>query len=411
MKYRPQIGICCFLIIVAASCRGQVPGCTDPLAYNYDPSATVNDGSCTYDPYSVSPSRTIQLSELLAETSGLILWDGYVWTQNDNLDTTIYGLDPVTAEIKKSYKLEGVVNKDWEEIQQDNEYIYIGDFGNNTGDRTDLCILRINKPSLKSGASVIDTIWFSYSDQLDFHPKDAQQTDFDCEAFIVLKDSIYLFTKQWISAHTGLYSLPKVPGSYVARKINSYDTQGLITGATYMDSYDLVVLCGYTSLLHPFLWLLYDYIGDNFFSGNKRRITVSLPFHQVEGITTLDGMNYYVSNEAFYFQPAANSPQKLHLFDLKKILSGYIETTSALESNYQHDEIRIYPNPASGFIIVRLPVKMCPNSYRVYDQSSKIVQEGKLEEENIIIDIKRMVSGSYILMIEGHGHTFHVLNR
>ena len=25
-------------------------GCTDPLAYNYDPNATVDDGSCTYSP-------------------------------------------------------------------------------------------------------------------------------------------------------------------------------------------------------------------------------------------------------------------------------------------------------------------------------------------------------------------------
>ena len=26
----------------------QIPGCTDPLACNYDPSATVDDGSCAY---------------------------------------------------------------------------------------------------------------------------------------------------------------------------------------------------------------------------------------------------------------------------------------------------------------------------------------------------------------------------
>ena len=25
-----------------------VPGCTDPAATNYDPNATVDDGSCTY---------------------------------------------------------------------------------------------------------------------------------------------------------------------------------------------------------------------------------------------------------------------------------------------------------------------------------------------------------------------------
>ena len=60
-----------------------------------------------------------------------------------------------------------VENSDWEEISQDDGYIYLGDFGNNTGDRTDLHILRVEKSSLKSGKPSIDTIWYTYSDQYD----------------------------------------------------------------------------------------------------------------------------------------------------------------------------------------------------------------------------------------------------
>ena len=204
--------------LVNISCRAQVPGCTDPLANNFNSSATINDGSCTYYPFSIAPKKTSQLSGTLSETSGLIVWDGYIWTHIDYSDTKIYALDTVYADIKKHYNLEGVTNYDWEEMQQDDEYLYIGDIGNNSGKRTDLHLLRVEKQSLQAGDAIIDTIWFTYSDQVDFNPPGAYQTDFDCEAFIVSGDSVFLFTKQWISIQTSVYSFPKVPGNHIAQK-------------------------------------------------------------------------------------------------------------------------------------------------------------------------------------------------
>ena len=155
--------LCAILIIsfqlFLISCQAQVPGCTDPLANNYNSSATTNDGSCTYDPYSVAPTNTMGLSETLKETSGLIIWDGYVWSHNDNTDTILYGLDTVNADIVTEHKLPGIENISWEEISQDEESIYLGDFGNNTsGNRTDLHLFRIDKKSLKAGKPIIDTI-------------------------------------------------------------------------------------------------------------------------------------------------------------------------------------------------------------------------------------------------------------
>ena len=41
-----------------ASC-GEIPGCTDPLAINYDPAATVDDGSCEYCEYGCMDSTTL----------------------------------------------------------------------------------------------------------------------------------------------------------------------------------------------------------------------------------------------------------------------------------------------------------------------------------------------------------------
>lgn len=318
-------GLTCFLLMFLVACRAQLPGCTDPLSNNYDPKATLNDGSCTYDPVSVVPISSIPLSEELAESSGLILWGGLLWTHNDDTDTRIYGLDTTTFTIEMIYNLEGVQNLDWEEISQDREYVYLGDCGNNyRGNRTDLHILRIEKGSLQAELPVIDTIWFFYEDQIGFNPTAPNRTKYDCEAFVVTADSIFLFTKQWVDYQTTVYSMPKSPGIHKAGITEQYDVEGLVTGATLLDSSNLVVLCGYSTLMQPFIYLLYDYRDNRFFSGNKRRIELTLQSHQIEGIETGDGLTYYLSGEAFIVEPVANNQQKMHIFDLNEYVEAYL---------------------------------------------------------------------------------------
>jgi len=75
----------------------QIHGCTDPLATNYNPSATINDGSCIYDAASVTPFSSYILNSNLSETSGLIRWNNQIWTHNDNEDINIYALDTING--------------------------------------------------------------------------------------------------------------------------------------------------------------------------------------------------------------------------------------------------------------------------------------------------------------------------
>lgn len=306
-----------------AACNTAQPGCTDPLALNSDASATVDDSSCEHQIATVSPVWSIELDEQISETSGLILWDGFLWTHNDDTDTRLYFLDTASAEITGNLLLPDVVNQDWEEIAQDEDYIYAGDFGNNMGNRKNLHILRIEKLSLKAGNPSIDTIWFTFSDQQEFTSTGFNQTEFDCEAFIVSTDSIYLFTKQWISANTTQYVLPKLPGNHVAQKRVSFNVQGQVTGATYLEQERLLVLCGYTGLVQPFLFLFYDFRGDDFFSGTQKRLNVALPFHQMEAIVTSNGIHYFLTNEKIE-QSYVNIPQKLHKIDLSEFLAEYL---------------------------------------------------------------------------------------
>lgn len=325
MKQSNSMYLLILLFSLQASCNSSQPGCTDPLAENFDSSATEEDHSCFYDTIYISPSWSVELSEQINETSGLIIWDDALWTINDNSDTRLYALDTTSGEIVADYLMPGVENRDWEEIAQDEDYVYVGDFGNNRGNRTDLHILRIEKLTLTSDDPSIDTIWFSFGDQQNFDPEGPNQTEFDCEAFVLTSDSIYLFTKQWTSGFTTQYSLSKLPGTHIAQNRNVFNTRGQVTGATYLEEEGLLILCGYSGLIQPFLYLFYDYRDSNFFTGNSKRVNISLPFHQVEAVATSNGSTCYISNEFSSSNQLIRIPQKLHYFDLGSVLGDYLK--------------------------------------------------------------------------------------
>jgi hypothetical protein len=391
-------------VLFINSAKAQIYGCTDPLASNYNSISTRNDGSCIYNPASITPTVSFNLVNNLSETSGLIKWDNKLWTHNDNEDVNIYALDTINGNVIRSLPLSSTVNKDWEEISQDADYIYIGDFGNNqNGNRIDLKILRINKNSVLNNSPIIDTIHFSYSNQNNFNPTGSNNSDFDCEAFIVSSDSIFLFTKQWVNNKTSLYSLSKIPGIQTAKLKSTFDVKGLITGAVYLESKKLIVLCGYSSLLEPFVYLLYDFNGSDYFGGNKRKIGISLPFHQIEGITSTNGLKYYLSNEYFTYAPYISISQKLHIFDLNSFLEKYFATLllTVPETKIKQN-ITVYPNPTTGLLKIESSEGFSNEAIlEVYDYYGKVVYMEQLESSKFQeIDLSLLSVGIYYLRIK-----------
>jgi len=392
-------------LLLGNNLRAQIYGCTDPVATNYNPSATHNDGSCTYSVSTVAPVSSFSLATSISETSGLIHWNDRLWTHNDNTDVNVYSLDTLGNTVQ-TYSLSGTANTDWEEIAHDTDYVYLGDFGNNAnGNRTDLKIFRIEKTSILLNSPVVDTIRFSYSDQSDFSPTGANNTDFDCEAFIVTQDSIFLFTKQWVSNKTSLYALSKKPGSHISKLRSAFDVQGLITGAVYLESKRLIVLSGYSNFLQPFVYLLYDFKGADYFGGNKRKISVSLPFHQVEGIVTDNGLKYYISNESIS-QPPLIIPQKLHTLDLSSFLNNYINGITGISEKENENSFLIFPDPAGNAIHIRCNAALVGAIYTIYDQAGKAVLTGELIAENTSVRLSNLSAGSYIFNANGVAKKF-----
>lgn len=394
-------------MLLASSSEAQKSGCTDRLAINYDQSATINDGSCRYNPANIEALASLNLDGVLSETSGIIFWENQFWTHNDNSDTNIYALDTLYGRIVQPWPLSNIKNTDWEEISQDKDYIYIGDIGNNSGNRDDLKIYRAGKSSILNNSAVFDSVCFTYEDQTDFTPT-AYDSDFDCEAFIVSSDSIYLFTKEWVRNGTRVYSLPKTPGNYVAKPGASYNTNGLITGSVYLEEERIVVLTGYNERLKPFIYLLYDFRGSDFFSGNKRKIDIMLPYHQIEGITTTNGIKYFITNEYFTMAPIIKTPQKIHLLDLRPFLGDYLKLP--VPQPDAENNFIISPVPAREFVTIQSLSDLLPADYIMLNLSGQIVMAGKLNSENSTVNISGLNSGIYFMRIgEEKRHSYKIV--
>src|SRR4030095_5851264 len=197
-------------------------------------------------------------------------------------------------------KILGVTNNDWEELADDEDYLYIGDFGNNEGSRRNLMIYKIRKDEvLKLNEVTPEIIHFGYETQITF--KKSSQSNFDCEAMTCFGDSLFLFTKNRGNLNTDLYGIPKVPGNYVAKKLDSYKALGLITGADYLkvDSTGELILVGYIvhkSIYDPFLIHFANFKGRDFFGGESKRIVLDRKL-QAESVFFHDVHEVCIANE------------------------------------------------------------------------------------------------------------------
>jgi len=298
-----QLCLSLTFVIWAASLNAQ-EGCTDPQALNYDVAATTNDGSCLYPPTSYQLENVAILPGSLTESSGLALTSEGLWTHNDSgNENELYRIDSLSGQILQTILISNAENQDWEDLAEAEDYLYIGDFGNNNGNRMDLRIFRVSKANLSNPSVNAELIEFAYSDQTDFSVL-PNNNNFDCEALFYWNDSLHLLTKNWVDSQTKHYVLPASPGNHTAQLRETFDTEGLVTGADINENGDLALI-GYTTSGINFLWLLFDYQEGYFFSGNKRKIDLGtgLTNSQTEAIVFKDEFTGYVSSENFNILP------------------------------------------------------------------------------------------------------------
>ncbi len=253
------------------------------------------------------------LSSSVNETSGLIYINGKLITHNDSGGKPIlFEVDTKTGEVARKVYIQNAKNIDWEDLTHDENYIYIADTGNNLGSRKNLKIYRLLISSFmdeKRDSIKAETISIKYADQSSFK-KSNRKTNFDAEALVSINDSLYIFSKNWLNGWTNVYVSPKTPGTYTLSKIDSLNSLGLVTGATYSQKSNTILLSGY-GVSSNFIIEISDFKGSNFSSGKVNRIEISPEgSKQIEGITQVSPTTYYLSAEK------SNTPNAvLYLFE------------------------------------------------------------------------------------------------
>lgn len=258
-------------------------------------------------PRKIGITQTILLPSFLSETSGLCSSKEGLWTINDSgNDPKIFRLllDTIkTASAQSVQKIESyrlnIPNIDWEAIETDGTYLYIGDFGNNKGNRKDLCIYRIPISNLLSESQQIkddryeysgniESMKFQFAEQKSF--KKRRLHSFDCESMLVQGDSITLFTKNWNNPNTYIYQFAWSTAFQVIKRVDCLRL-GFLSTDVCQDERKLI-FCGYNARGKQFLSIYPK--GD----GKKSNtFTIDIKPGQIEGITVHEQCVYLTTEK------------------------------------------------------------------------------------------------------------------
>jgi hypothetical protein len=336
---------------------------------------------------------------LVDETSGLIFYNNSLITHTDSGgEAELYEINVATGAISRTVTVSNAANVDWEDIAQDATHIYIGDIGNNSGNRTDLKVYKILKSDYNDADNMVsaEVISYSYANQTDF-TANFNNNNWDAEALISYRDKLLIFTKNWANSMTNVYSIPKTSGTNSAVLEGTYNVNGLITGAGVSESGNSIFLSGYSSSAAPFIYTIHSIPVNSFdvFSGAvSPKITDIVPFgNQVEAIalfqTTPNQYKLYLSNEKFstFVGPIPFSfPAKLWSIVIAAPVLQVPTNNEALV-------LTIFPNPVENLLKLSKRV----DEIIIYDSSGRIIDKQCNVDE---VSVENLNSGIFTAQIK-----------
>jgi hypothetical protein len=253
----------------------------------------------------VKPVLVSKLPKILDEASGIAMADSsllYLINDSGNSNSLF------TFHFQKEEFLETAMpaaNRDWEDLVLADSVLFIGDFGNNLNNRTDLRIYRfVNRENRWVDDGVIE---FAYSGQKEFPPP-PEQWNYDCEAVFFHNNSIFLLSKNTGSkrnAITNLYRLPAYAGSYRAELIDSFRLNEPVTAAAYDAGEKKLVLLTYFSL-----WVFSHSTEPDFLNENVSRYAWK-GFTQKEAVCFFNETGVLIADERNFL--SGGKPSKLNL--------------------------------------------------------------------------------------------------
>ena len=343
----------------------------------------------------VTPTLLGKLPDDLKESSGLLIQSAdTLWSHNDSGNSAkVFAFDKTGKKIKDR-KFTKISKEDWEDIcREENGYVYVGDIGNNDNNRKNLLILRFTSGFYdKDEPLVVDSLQFQYEDQTLFPPP-SSSLNFDCEAFVVMNDTVFLFTKDRTKPYisqTLLYKFPATPGQHTAKYVSKFMTdvplylQGSVTGAGLCPDGKKLLLTGYLRM-----WLFTDFEGSNFFDG-KLTVMQYNEYSQKESVAFVDECTVLMTDE---YNAELNNGGNLYSLNICTTVAVDEATTSASPV--------VYFNHAQGILTVSRVSAAC--ELILYSVNGKTVAREKIPVGSENIQIKTLNSlapGMYVYTIK-----------
>ena len=359
------------------------------------------------------PSRTIcKLPNVLVESSGLYVPSpDSIWSHGDSGNPAELYLIDTMGKLKRTVKVQGVFNTDWEELAADSKgNLYVGDFGNNANNRRDLAIYKIiDFRNLRTDTVTPQIIRFSYEDQTAFPPPLSNYV-YDAEAMLVFDDSIFIATKDFHAKPyigiTRIYRIPNRVGTHIAAFVAQVVTDGSdkqyggITGMAMSADRKKVVL-----ISHSKLYLAENFAGRAFWTVPWRSTTIS-PFTSREAVAFVDSCQLYLSDDL-----GSGTAGNLFGFDLCKWQSSLTSTTKEV---FQ-PTMTCFPNPSvigQDVTILFKNTLFVDRKLRMFDVLGRKIATFEIGKgvEKWVISRELLENGRiWLIQMEGNNQTLKLL--
>jgi len=275
----------------------------------------------------IEPTVVCTMPSIINESSGVeICGDSLFWSHNDSGgDPEIYGFN-MSGNLIRTVQVTNASNVDWEEMAQaEDGTFFIGDFGNNSNNRslangTPLRIYVIPNPADIVGTSIsAGIIEFEYENR-DFSAP-SNNHEFDMEAMFWHNDTLHLFNKNRTNPTNGYikhYVLPATPGVHTAMLVDS-----MYNGGTRITAADISPCGRYVALLAmDRMYLISCFSGSKYLSNSFVR-TFSFPTTQKEAVVFRDYKTIYITDEQ-----TSTVGRKLYVIDVSSYVAEPMQATA-----------------------------------------------------------------------------------
>lgn len=269
-----------------------------------------------------TPNFVANLSAQSNETSGLVFANDTLFSINDSGNQPkVQALSAVNGQLLAEWSLTNAVNIDWEAVALSPQQMFVGDIGNNMGNRSiyELYYFERNQLSLMNTTISVQKLVFKFAEQpLGTLPANAH--NYDAEAMFYWQDSLHILSKNWQNLWTRHYVLPTHwQDTLVVQVRDSFFVNGLITDAVYDPQTNILFALGYkkeASGLYSSFMYRFIALTNNLFTANYQRIELgsTLTLAQTEGICISGPQAGYISGEQIV--SVITIAPKLHAFDL-----------------------------------------------------------------------------------------------